>query len=149
MEKSLCEQGIEETAVLTLRKKFFFSDQNVHCNNPVQLNLLYVQLKDAIVSGNLHCTNDESIRLAALECQIQYGNYDGTRHRTGFLDLHKFLPNQYRMLKGIEKSIYDEYRKLYNLRELNAKLRYVQICQSLNTFGTTFFLVKVREIQAL
>lgn len=30
--------------MLTLRKKFFFSDQNVDRNDPVQLNLLYVQV---------------------------------------------------------------------------------------------------------
>ncbi len=43
-DKSLREQGIEDTIVLTLRKKFFFSDQNVDRNDPVQLNLLYVQV---------------------------------------------------------------------------------------------------------
>ena len=42
-DKSLREQGIEETAVLTLREKFFF-DQNVDRNDPVQLSLLYVQV---------------------------------------------------------------------------------------------------------
>ena len=48
-DKSLREQGIEETSMLTLRKKFFFSDQNVDRNDPVQLNLLYVQVR-------IHCT---------------------------------------------------------------------------------------------
>ena len=43
-DKSLREQGITETAILTLRKKFFFSDQNVDRNDPIQLNLLYVQV---------------------------------------------------------------------------------------------------------
>ena len=43
-DKSLREQGIEETVVLTLRKKFFFSDQNVDRNDPIQLNLLFVQV---------------------------------------------------------------------------------------------------------
>ena len=146
MEKSLCEQGVEESAILTLRKKFFLSDQNVHCNDPVELHLLYVQLRDTVVNGSLLCTRDESIKLAALDCQIQYGNHDETRHKSGFLDLHMFLPNKYRMLKGIEKSIYDEHQKLYNLREFDAKLRYIQLCQSLNTYGTTFFLVKVQKL---
>ena len=42
-EKSLREQGITETTVVTLRKKYFFSDQNVDKNDFAQLNLLYVQ----------------------------------------------------------------------------------------------------------
>ena len=142
-EKSLSEQGIGETTVLTLRKKFFFSDQNIHCNDPVQLNLLYVQLRDAIINGTHPCTRDECVQLAALHCQIQYGNHNEDRHKPGFLELHKFLPHQYARLKGIEKSIFNEYRKLYNLSEINAKLRYIQFCQSLQTYGVTFFLVKV------
>ena len=43
-DKTLQEQGIEETSTLTLRKKFFFSDQTVDRNDPVQLNLLYMQV---------------------------------------------------------------------------------------------------------
>ena len=66
------------------------------------MHLLYVQLRDTVVNGSLLCTRDESIKLAALDCQIQYGNHDETRHKSGYLDLHMFLPNEYRMLKGIE-----------------------------------------------
>ena len=51
-DKSLREQGIEETAVLTLRKKFFFSDQNVDRNDPVQLNLLFVQVGSLVYYYN-------------------------------------------------------------------------------------------------
>ena len=43
-EKSLREQGLTETTVVMLRKKYFFSDQNVDQNDTVQLNLLYVQI---------------------------------------------------------------------------------------------------------
>ena len=42
-DKSPREQGISESAVLTLRK-IFFSDQSVDRNDPVQLNLIYVQV---------------------------------------------------------------------------------------------------------
>ena len=139
-EESLCEQGILETDVLTLRKKFFVSDQNVHCNDPVHLNLLYVQLRDAIINGLLPCTRDESVHLAALQCQIVYGNHDKRRQK---LDLHKFLPEQYTKQKGIEKLIYEAYQKLFIVREIEAKLKYIQFCQSLRTYGVTFFHVKV------
>lgn len=42
--KTLREQGIDEEETLLLRRKFFFSDQNVDSRDPVQLNLLYVQV---------------------------------------------------------------------------------------------------------
>lgn len=42
--RTLREQGVEETEMLLLRRKFFYSDQNVDSRDPVQLNLLYVQV---------------------------------------------------------------------------------------------------------
>jgi hypothetical protein len=42
--KSLREQGIDQSEVLLLRRKYFFSDQNVDARDPIQLNLLYVQV---------------------------------------------------------------------------------------------------------
>lgn len=39
------EQGVDENETLLLRRKFFYSDQNVDSRDPVQLNLLYVQVK--------------------------------------------------------------------------------------------------------
>lgn len=43
-DKSLREQGIDETEVLILRKRLFFTDDNVDVNDPIQVNLLYVQV---------------------------------------------------------------------------------------------------------
>jgi len=42
--RTLREQGVEEIEMLLLRRKFFYSDQNVDSRDPVQLNLLYVQV---------------------------------------------------------------------------------------------------------
>ena len=42
-DKTLHEQGVDDNEVVVL-KKFFFSDQNVDRTDPIQLNLLYVQV---------------------------------------------------------------------------------------------------------
>lgn len=42
--KTLREQGIDEGERVLLRRKFFFSDGNIDSHDPVQLNLLYVQV---------------------------------------------------------------------------------------------------------
>ncbi len=43
--KTLREQGLFGDSVeLTLRKKYFFSDEDVGANDPVQLHLLYTQV---------------------------------------------------------------------------------------------------------
>ena len=43
--QSLRQQGIDEKEILLLRRRYFFSDMNVDARDPVQLNLLYVQVR--------------------------------------------------------------------------------------------------------
>ncbi|KAL7754362.1 hypothetical protein RI367_000343 [Sorochytrium milnesiophthora] len=144
-EKSLPEQGVKDTDMLILKKKFFFSDSNIDRNDPIQLNLLYVQARDAIIAGTHPCTQEEAVQFAALQCQIMHGSHDDNKHKPGFLNLKEFLPDEYRKSKELEKKIYAEHRKLQGMTEINAKYRYVQLCRSLKTYGVTFFLVKEKD----
>jgi hypothetical protein len=43
--KSLRHQDIDEQSTVILRRKYFFSDTNIDQRDPVQLNLLYVQVR--------------------------------------------------------------------------------------------------------
>ena len=71
--------------MVVMKKKFFFSDQNIDRNDPIQLNLLYVQSQTAIVKGTHPCTQDEAAQFGALQCQITFGNFDPDKHRPGFI----------------------------------------------------------------
>ena len=90
------------------------------------------------------CTREEAIQLAALQCQILYGNHKEATHKPGFLNLSEFLPKEYTKIRGIEKNIFAQHRKTHNMSEIHAKFRYIELCRSLRTYGVTFFLVKVR-----
>uniref|UniRef100_A0A646QFM5 Talin1 n=1 Tax=Hemiscolopendra marginata TaxID=943146 RepID=A0A646QFM5_9MYRI len=140
--KTLREQGIEESETLLLRRKFFFSDQNIDSRDPVQLNLLYVQARDAIIDGTHPVTLEKACEFAGIQCQIQFGDHIETKHKTGFLDLKEFLPKEYCKVKGIEKRIFAEHKKCLGLSELDAKVKYTALARSLKTYGVTFFLVK-------
>lgn len=50
--RTLREQGIDDNETLLLRRKFFYSDQNVDSRDPVQLNLLYVQVQLPAAPGS-------------------------------------------------------------------------------------------------
>lgn len=52
LDKTLREQGIDDTHSLLLKRKFFYSDKNVDIKDPVQLNLLYVQVIDWLPKFN-------------------------------------------------------------------------------------------------
>jgi len=59
VSRTLREQGIDESETVLLRRRFFFSDQNIDSRDPVQLNLLYVQARDAILDGTHPVTQDK------------------------------------------------------------------------------------------
>ncbi|XP_047524858.1 talin-1 isoform X1 [Pieris napi] len=140
--KTLREQGIDVTETLLLRRKLFFSDRNVDSRDPVQLNLLYVQARDAILDGTHPITQDKACEFAGLQCQIQFGDHKEDKHTTGFLDLKEFLPASYVKVKGIEKKVFKEHKKHINLSELDAKVLYTKSARDLPTYGVAFFLVK-------
>lgn len=61
--KTLREQGIDEAETVLLKRKFFYSDQNIDSRDPVQLNLLYVQARDAILDGTHPVTQDKGEKI--------------------------------------------------------------------------------------
>ncbi|TPP61971.1 Talin [Fasciola gigantica] len=142
--QSLRQQGIDEREVLLLKRRYFFSDMNVDARDPVQLNLLYVQLKDAILKGTHPVSLEEAIRLAAIQCQVQFGDYVPEKFKPNFLDLKDFLPKEYAKLRSLEKKIFQQHAEMIGLSEVDAKFEYCQFCRSLKTYGITFFLVKER-----
>jgi talin len=141
-DKTLAEQGIIEHDIVILKKKFFFTDQNIDKNDPVQLNLLYSQALEGVLSGKNPCTMIEATQFAAIQCQELNGDHLPSKHKPGFLNIKDFIPPEYAKKKDIEKKIYHEHQKLVGLSNLNTKLRYVQLCRSLKSYGITFFLVK-------
>uniref|UniRef100_A0A673HV67 Talin-1-like n=1 Tax=Sinocyclocheilus rhinocerous TaxID=307959 RepID=A0A673HV67_9TELE len=139
--RMLREQGVEESEMLLLRRKFFYSDQNVDSRDPVQLNLLYVQARDDILNGSHPVSFDKACEFAGYQCQIQFGDHNESKHKPGFLDLKEFLPKEYIKNKG-EKRIFQAHKNCQNMTEIEAKVSYVKLARSLKTYGVSFFLVK-------
>lgn len=139
--RTLREQGIDDNETLLLRRKFFYSDQNVDSRDPVQLNLLYVQARDDILNGSHPVSFDKACEFAGHQCQIQFGPYNEQKHKPGFLELKDFLPKEYIKQKG-ERKIFMAHRSCGDMSEIEAKVRYVKLARSLKTYGVSFFLVK-------
>ncbi|KAI6238292.1 BMA-TLN-1, isoform b [Aphelenchoides fujianensis] len=138
--KTLREQQIGEHEELTLRRKYFFSDTNVDTRDPVQLNLLYLQCRDGVLSGVHPVSRDTAIKLAALQCFIEYGPFqEGVQKQ---LNVRELLPKEYAKAKEHEKNIAEEYKEIIYEDQVAPKKKYCELCQSLPTYGVTFFLVK-------
>ncbi|KAG7468234.1 hypothetical protein MATL_G00140820 [Megalops atlanticus] len=136
------EQGVDESETLLLRRKFFYSDQNVDSRDPVQLNLLYVQARDDILNGSHPVSFDKACEFGGIQAQIQFGPHVEHKHKPGFLDLKEFLPKEYIKQRGAEKKIFQEHKNCGEMSEIEAKVKYVKLARSLRTYGVSFFLVK-------
>ena len=53
------------------------------------------------------------------------------------------LPPLYRT-KEVEKKVFEEWKKLVGLSELNSKIRYVQLSRTLKTYGMTVFKIQIK-----
>jgi talin len=146
--KTLREQGIVETDILLLKRKYFYSDANIDSRDPIQLNLLYQQAREAILNGTHPVRLEDAVQFAAFQVQVQFGDHKELNHKPGFLDLKEFLPQSYIRAnnKMIEKKIFQEHKNLLATSEVDCKVKYVKLARGLPTFGVHFFLVKVRSI---
>uniref|UniRef100_A0A4W3HCC8 Talin 2b n=1 Tax=Callorhinchus milii TaxID=7868 RepID=A0A4W3HCC8_CALMI len=136
------EQGVDENETLLLRRKFFYSDQNVDSRDPVQLNLLYVQARDDILNGSHPVSFEKACEFGGIQAQIQFGPHVEHKHKPGFLDLKEFLPKEYIKQRGAEKRVFQEHKNCGEMTEIEAKVKYVKLARSLRTYGVSFFLVK-------
>ncbi|XP_072349209.1 LOW QUALITY PROTEIN: talin-2-like [Scyliorhinus torazame] len=136
------EQGVDENETLLLRRKFFYSDQNVDSRDPVQLNLLYVQARDDILNGSHPVSFEKACEFGGIQAQIQFGPHVEHKHKPGFLDLKEFLPKEYIKQRNAEKRIFQEHKNCGEMTEIEAKVKYVKLARSLRTYGVSFFLVK-------
>lgn len=72
---SSLEQIDNTSQILVLKKKFFVSEGSIDRDDPVQLHLVYSQAKDDLVNGRYPVARDEAVQLAALQCQVENGNF--------------------------------------------------------------------------
>ena len=146
-KKSLKQQleGINKATELTLnlRKRLFFTETiNCSCHNEKDLNLTYLQLRNAVVTGICSCTFEKAIELAALQCCIEYENCNIDED---FLDskLKSLLPRKYAKVQGITSTILRANNSLELGQRSNAKSEYIRVCTTLDRYGITCFSGKV------
>ncbi|KAH0619805.1 hypothetical protein JD844_014075 [Phrynosoma platyrhinos] len=127
------EQGVDENETLLLRRKFFYSDQNVDSRDPA---------RDDILNGSHPVSFEKACEFGGFQAQIQFGPHVEHKHKPGFLDLKEFLPKEYIKQRGAEKRIFQEHKNCGEMTEIEAKVKYVKLARSLRTYGVSFFLVK-------
>jgi talin len=142
-EQGLTDQNWEETKVVLFKKKFFYSDQYVDKDDPMALHLLYLQNKADVVSGEMPAEKDQALQLAAMNIQVEHGDYN--KDVAEKLDLKKFLPQALLKERHLDREVSKAWRGVSGTNDLNAKYRYVQLCRTLKTYGVTTFVCTLEE----
>ncbi|XP_065647145.1 talin-1 isoform X2 [Hydra vulgaris] len=140
-DKTFREVGVHNDSVVVIRRRYVY-EKSVNITNPVEINLLYNQYRDNILDGSYPCQLDEAALFAAYQIQVQYGDFDELRYKSGNIDFKECVPKEYFKNKEIQKKIKKEHSKLVGINELDSKYKYIQLCQNLPTYGVTFFVVK-------
>ena len=69
-----------DTACYSLKLRTFY-----HYSDPVQLNLLYEQAKEAILDGTHPVPLETAVQFGAIQVQIQFGDHKEDKHKPGML----------------------------------------------------------------
>uniref|UniRef100_A0A8D3E8L8 Talin 2 n=1 Tax=Scophthalmus maximus TaxID=52904 RepID=A0A8D3E8L8_SCOMX len=100
------------------------------------------EARDDILNGSHPVSFDKAGEFAGIQAQIQFGPHVEHKHKPGFLDLKEFLPKEYIKQRGSEKKIFQDHKNCGEMTEIEAKVKYVKLARSLQTYGVSFFLVK-------
>uniref|UniRef100_A0A914HIY2 FERM domain-containing protein n=1 Tax=Globodera rostochiensis TaxID=31243 RepID=A0A914HIY2_GLORO len=125
------------------RRRLSFSHSDL--DNPEQAKELFEQCLDQVLGGLHPVSRDTAIRLAAIHCYIQFGQYHKGVEQ--YIRAYNLLPKEYTHGKSVhsrehEKNIVEQYRNLSFADAMAAKRKYCDICRNLPTYGMIFFEVK-------
>jgi talin len=134
-------QLIRPDAQLNFRKRFFVDDANVDPSDRTQLGFIYTQSVGRVLDGTYPCKSEEAVMFAAIQLQVQSGNYSPGNHNSSWVKKQNVLPKQYTN-KDLEGAVLKQWGKLVNTNEQNAKFKYVSTVRSLPTFGITIWRVR-------
>ena len=117
------------------------------------IELVYIQATHDIVDSRYPCSEQDSITLAALQMQEEYGDYPGDGRCTYLRgNLGKYLAAhliQQSDATTLENQIYALYAKLTGYSQLEARLSYLDYVKSWKIYGSTYFFVEPQNSKDL
>jgi Ran GTPase-activating protein (RanGAP) involved in mRNA processing and transport len=148
MSKTVDDEAIEKDEELFLRVKYF--KHYFKLVDPVAIEHTYAQLKAEILSGLYPAVGSKtSVRLAALQMQVEVGDFNRSIHKPGFFKpetLAMFLPAKVILRNSseyVQQRIFFYHRRLVSVSKINAQLAYIEESRSLSTWGATWYEVKL------
>jgi len=138
--ESLPSQGISNSEILEFSKKFYFDDEDVVlAQDPAALQLLYCFSKTLVIDGAIPLARQTAVTLAALQLQVELGDYDPAVHTPKNFNPKLYLPKAYRKSSHIAKDVFEEHKTLLHKNRDSVKVNYWEQVKSVKAYGITFF----------
>lgn len=134
----------------TLLCKLYPEDVAEELIQEVTQHLLFLQVKQAILSMDIYCPPEASVLLASYAVQAKYGDYDESAYKPGMLASEDLLPqrviDQYQMTPEMwEDRIKIWYADHKGMSRDEAEMEYLKIAQDLDMYGVNYFAINNKK----
>lgn len=77
-----------------MRVKFYPEDAAEELIQDVTKKLVFLQVKDNILLEDVYCPPETAVLLASYAVQVKFGEYDKSKHQSGYLSSERLLPRR-------------------------------------------------------
>lgn len=146
-EKRLARRAKDAPTFQFVYKVRLFFD--IKEDDEAAIEVAYHQAVHDVTDSRYPCTEEDAFRLAALQAQEKFGDFDGTDVFGG--ELSAFLPAKYyddTIVVELKQAITDTYKLLNGYNELEARANYLDYVKSWKIFGSAYFFVEPQNSRA-
>lgn len=138
--------GQSKNIHLKLKFKFFPENVTEDVIQDVTVRLLYLQIKDEILTENLHCPADKAVILASYAVQAKFNDFDKEVHGGRYLMNEQLLPrkvmSQHKLsVEEWEDKVSGFHKDHRGLDSRDSIMEYLKIAQNLEMYGISYFHV--------